>query len=334
MRLLIFPANPYKQNGYSACVKITLERLKPSKDDIIIWYEDTTETFFDNDRVIKRPSKYAVSRMINVLRNRVNCEMSFHSLEDININEIDEVFCGEVIFYNALREIFPNKHLTVQFHNCFSRISDRLNLIGVRTNLKYSIQLRAFYKLERKIFNDKNTYKIFVTDEDRNYYTSMFGRYSDSEVWGFIPIVDAKHKRDESKKKCIVHYGGLQSHKLDSINWFINDVFNVLHQEKPQIEFHMWGAGTDVFNNPSNGIYGHGYYDGEGLPSLSEGFFINPDLTGGGIKMKLLDLFKEGATFISTPFGYEGYSSDLVDNKYCYVIEPDKWLPFFREYFK
>lgn len=32
------------------------------------------------------------------------------------------------------------------------------------------------YKLERMIFNDSNSRKIFISKEDYNYYTTMYGK--------------------------------------------------------------------------------------------------------------------------------------------------------------
>ena len=61
-----------------------------------------------------------------------------------------------------------------------------------------------------------------------------------------------------------------------------------------------------------------------GLP-LFPAIYVNPDVIGGGIKLKLMNLMEEGVPFISTPFGFEGYSHDLMDDRFCIVEEMDRW---------
>ncbi len=330
------PVKPHYNNGYSIAVKHDLETLQPTTNDLIVWYDDINGSVCDNDRVIKRPSRYSLLRVINILKNNVNCELQSSKLERIvQTEEFDEVFCGDVIFYNAVRSIYPNKKIIVRFHNCFSRIKDRIRLINEPVNLKFKIQAQAFYKLEKTIFHDSNVYKIFISNEDRLYYTMNFGKKSDSEVWGFTPDMHkAASNRSEMKKNKLVHVGGLQTHKVDGMLWFINDVFKPLRSIYPSLEFHMWGDGTEVLNDDSNGIFGHGFYNGNHLPLIDKGLYVNPDLIGGGVKIKLMSYFEEGSSFISTPFGYEGYNTELVDNKHYFVVEKDCWLSFLRDYFK
>ena len=334
MDLFIFPIFPGHTNGYSIAVASDLERLQPKEEDIVIWYSNKENPLYT--LVLKRPGKKSFSRVLKVLQNKVNCEVTISELKKIKFdkNMIGSVFCGDVIFYRALRKMFPGKTLTVRFHNCFGRINDRLRLIDEPVNLKFKLQTRAFYKLEKEIFQDQNVKKVFISNEDRDYYTSNFGIESDSEVWGFVPNMEkALAKRVDSKKTKFIHYGGAQSHKVDGLRWFVNDVFLVLRKKYPSLEFHLWGKGTEQFNDEKNGIYGHGFYEGNDMPCVDDGLYVNPDLTGGGVKIKLLSYFEGGASFISTPFGYEGYPKELIDNKFYFVVEKNKWLPFLKDYF-
>lgn len=334
MNVFFFPINPFRSNGYSIAVKNDLSKLQIDQNDIIVWYEYTNDTFYGNDVVLLRPPKFAISRIVKVLQNHINCEVTAGDLKQLDLKQVNDVFCGDVIFYRAVRELFPTKRITVRFHNCFARIQDRIRLLGNKVNLKFKIQMRAYYQLEKEIFNDSNVHKVFISEEDRDYYCSMFGKRSDSEVWGFCPDMNkAVSARIDSKKTKLVHYGGLQTHKIDSLKWFINDVFIPLHLHKPNVEFHLWGAGSEAFDNPGRGIFGHGFYKGDGMPLVDDGLYVNPDLIGGGVKIKLIDYFEKGASFITTPFGFEGYPLDYIDNKFYYMVEPDEWLPFLKQYF-
>ena len=58
---------------------------------------------------------------------------------------------------------------------------------------------------------------------------------------------------------------------------------------------------------------------------MKNSLYVNPDIVGGGIKLKLMDLLEGGIPFISSPFGYEGYSRNLIDERFCFVEEEDNW---------
>lgn len=334
MNIYIFPLYPYRKNGYGIAVKNDLSKLTIAQEDQVIWYEYTEKNFFDNDVVLLRPPRFAFSRAVKVLQNHVNCEVTARDLKKFNLQQADSIFCDDVIFYRALRELFPSKRIVVRFHNCFARILDRIQLIDKKVNLKFRVQLRAFYQLEKEIFQDDNVYKIFISEEDRDYYCSMFGKYTDSEVWGFMPdMKKAVSNRIDSQKTKLVHFGGLQFHKIDSMKWFINDVFKPLHIKNPSVEFHLWGVFTDTFNSPEKGVFGHGIYQGDELPLVEDGLYVNPDLVGCGVKIKLMDYFEKGASFITTPYGYEGYPLEYIDDKFYHRIEPEQWLAFLDNYF-
>jgi len=98
------------------------------------------------------------------------------------------------------------------------------------------------------------------------------------------------------------------------------------------LEFHLYGKGTTDLNNTDNGVFGHGFYKGDGMPFKNEGLYINPDIIGGGVKIKLLSYFENGVTFLTSPFGYEGYPEDLIDNQYCFVKESHNWVPFLKSF--
>lgn len=329
MNLYLFPESASLNNGYGICVDFAYKRLKPNDDDIIIWNTNNIKIPFlkTNDYVIPKPPMYSYKRIKNILLNKYNLELSVKDLVFLKKYNFNSIHSDEVTFYRALRDIFPDKHLSIRFHNCFARIKDRKAIINASLNFKYTINLHSMYLLEKEIFNDRNATKIFVSEEDMNYYSLMTGYTNDAEVWSLEPDLNLmKENQKEYKiKNKLVWFGGVEAHKKKSIEWFIKEVYSVVKKEIPDVEFHLFGKNTDFFNTPKDKIFGHGFYAENNLPYKGEALFINPDIIGGGIKIKLLTYFNEGVPFISTPFGYEGYNKNLIDNKYCFVIEIDKW---------
>ena len=122
MNVFFFPINPFRSNGYSIAVKNDLSKLQIDQNDLIVWYEYTNDTFYGNDVVLLRPPKFAISRIVKVLQNHINCEVTAGDLKQLDLKQVIDVFCGDVIFYRAVRELFPTKRITVRFHNCFARM--------------------------------------------------------------------------------------------------------------------------------------------------------------------------------------------------------------------
>lgn len=337
MKLYLFPQSPSLTNGYGIAVNSDYNRLVPQENDLVVWY--TFDTGFDylheRDVIIKRPHTLNLKRLRNLLMNKCSTEISHKELSFLKDQEYDDIFCGDVVFYRALRAIFPDKQLTVRFHNCFSRIFDRKKLLDISVNWKLNINLHNYYSLEKEIFNDRNVKKIFISQEDCDYYTSMTGYCSDAEVWSFYPD---KNKLDINREVYrldhkLVWFGGIEIHKKDSIDWFINDVFSILKKDFPDVEFHLWGRFTEQFNNPANNVFGHGFYQDSGFPLKGKSLYVNPDIIGGGVKIKLLTYLEEGVPFISSPFGFEGYSKELIDNQYCFVAETGQWVRMIKNIF-
>lgn len=335
MNLYVFPSLPDHSSGYGVAVNSDYNRLVIGADDIVIWYTEKETSLQKNHYIIRRYSRTNYRRYLNLICGRASTELSADDFKFIDKDSIDEIFCGEVVFYRALRKLFPEKKITVRFHNCFARIQDRVNLLGLYKTLgtTFKTNLKCFYKLEKEIFSDMNTHKIFISKEDRDYYVSNFGRSVDSEVWGLEPDMKvSKENRTGGHIDKFVWYGGLFAHKIDSLKWFIADVYKPLKQQFPHIEFHLYGKGSDAFNEPEFSICGHGFYNGTDRPYKDSALYVNPDLTGGGVKIKLIDYFESGVKFITTPFGYEGYSHDYIDGEYCIVLSSDEWLNYLVNY--
>lgn len=85
-----------------------------------------------------------------------------------------------------------------------------------------------------------------------------------------------------------------------SIDWFVNKVLPIIQQTVSEIEFHLWGRRTEMYNNPSQKIFGHGFWVMEGFPCVEGTLYVNPDIIGGGVKLKLFSLIEKGIPFVST----------------------------------
>lgn len=339
MNLFLFPEAACNINGYGIAVEAAFKQLQINDNDIVIWLTSVPRTKMlyvrNNDIIIPRSRMLSFKSIINTLKRTNRSEPSVSELSFLKNYNIDEIYCDETLFYHPIRSLFPDKHITVRFHNSFARIHDRLRLLRRPVDFLYKWTLYNMYHLERDVMSDSNVYKIFLTDEDRDYYTSHYGKKTDSSVfYSHVDILKAKANRNELvMDNRIIWYGGVESHKKASIDWFIKDVFSEVKLTMPNLEFHLWGKNTEQFDNPGESVYGHGFFDGNGMPSRNS-LYVNPDIIGGGIKIKLMSMLEAGVPVISSPFGFEGYKYDIVDNEYCIVQEEGKWAEFIIEFYK
>ena len=172
MRVLFFPTLPFPKDGYSIAVCSDLNRLQPTQDDFVIWYNmDLYQETPPYGFKINGPSRFALKRYINLLKGNLSCEFTRKDLKNYQLPENpDSIFCGDIHFYRVLRSYYPHLNIDVRFHNCYSRISQRINLLGyANPNIKFKINLRGNCRLEKEIFNDNKTRKFFISDEDPRF---------------------------------------------------------------------------------------------------------------------------------------------------------------------
>lgn len=331
MDLYIFPQAACLTDGYGIAVEHAYRLLSPKEDDVVVWYTnhrpDNIMYFRKKDYIIPKIPPLSWLSFSNIIRGRVRSELPVSKLSFLKQYTFEHIHCDEVIFYRALRQLFPGVPMTVRFHNCFSRILFRHKLLQNNIDLKFRITLRRELCIERIIFHDMSVKKVFLLDEDRSFYTSMFGRYSDSEVWPFSPNKEKalNNRTTMINSTNLVWFGGLDSHKIASMEWFVNNVYPAVTKKIPNVCLHLFGSGTKKFENPSKRIFGHGYYNGKDQVPMRNALYINPDIMGGGIKLKLMTYYEAGVPFITTFFGFEGYNHELVDGEFCMVEEADNW---------
>ncbi|GHT43406.1 hypothetical protein FACS189438_0520 [Bacteroidia bacterium] len=323
MNLYLFPSIPNANGGYEIAVNDAYTILKPQKKDVVVWLSNARNTqCLSDEYFINQNSFFSFHTLLNVLQGKFSTEVSEKKLCFLQKYEFNKIHCDEVCFYRAIKSLFPKKQFSVRFHNCFARIRERSKVLKVKTDWRFTGKMKILSKLEQEIFNDRFVHKIFLSNEDAAYYNLITKKNDYSILTG--KIVTNKNTVNEIKNK-IVWFGGVESHKLPSLVWFIKDVFPLIKKQIPNVEFYLYGNNTTRFNNPLNSIYGYGFHTGNDLPYKGQALFINPDIIGGGIKIKLRTYFKEGVSFISTPFGFEGYNENLIDNKYCFVVEKENW---------
>ena len=328
-RLIVLPVSPLGKGGYNAAVADDLERIGHRDDDFTIIYPHPGQPLPDGVSTIKRPSKFSTFRLVNALRLRTMTETTAGQIRAATGDrKFDEIFCGEITFYRSLRELYPAQKMDVRFHNLFSLPRCRQEFRRYRLDPIFRMNLFLFSRLEREICRDPLAEVILIAHAEKDFLQLQ---YPDRDIRVWNPPIEIASERKAPKTARLAYMGSLAHHQRDGMRYFIEKVMPLLRQKRPNLEFHMFGNGSEQWNNPSAGIHGHGFHEGDGMPLDGDALFVCPDLLGGGIKIKVGDWLTWGLPFITTRYGLDGYTLPEMDN--VLVSELDEWANDIPAYF-
>lgn len=333
-RLIILPCEPGNFNGYTQAVLADLERLRPQDGDRIIYRTRSLATSRPNTQIIPVSGKFNL--FINTVKGRPPFEVRSVSIKKCLKNDVCDfhtIFAGDTIFYKAIRNLYPNTHILVRFHNLFSLAKHRQLLHSYPIDWKFKIILKNYSNLEKEILLDPNVTPIFITQEDMAFAEKISPRMK-GLYWS---VVDAalhpSGKILPPTKPRLVFFGTASpSHTAVGIRYLCKKIFHQIHKEMPHCELHLFGVGTHGYTDRVNNIFGHGRFTDTGLPFDGNALFCIPDLHGCGVKMKVYDLLEANVPFISTPVGVSGYAPP--DSMHIIVEDIENWPKRICEYFE
>ena len=329
MRLIVLPCDPFQRTGYNRAVASDLLRLGALPGDRKVVYLERGAPDPEGFEVIRRPPRASLKRVVNLALLRTFTEVFAHELQPhVQGTRWHSVFCGEVTFYRALRALLPDQRLTVRFHNYFTLAAVRQSARRYPIGAHFAAQLRLFSRLEREIAADPLVDPIFINPMERALFQLQWPGRS-AEVWG---IGEPSQTPTGSPRTArFLYLGSTSGHQAFGLRLFIDRVLPAVRRQLGPVKFHLWGAGTERFDDPRRGVHGYGFRRETALPFDGDGLFVIPDLLGGGIKVKTGDALAEGRAFITTPFGLEGYSPNPDPN--LIVADFDTWASESSAYF-
>lgn len=348
-RLFLFPETPSDANGYTIAVREDFNRFDFNKDDlVIVWtlFYDESILFFENlhralglNSVIIRRKRDWFYRLQSLLLFRhpslfySNCIAK--RVE--RIYQIEYVFCGDTTFFPFMDTIKGDFVREVRFHNVWMKILLRRHITQQAVvGSIMRINLFFFDSLEKRIFK-ANVNKIFINRSDLKFYEVMTGDTS-AKVWS---VIDDFSKRDvfhndmlfnDDGSLQIIWFGSVSGHMKGGLKWFIKHVYIPLMDDGLNLRFDLFGEGSLKFSSKRYRITGHGRFVDSGVPMGGRGLYINPDLLGGGIKLKIKYFIEFNLRFLSTPFGMEGYEAVDTGNR-ALISPPNQWQEVFRALF-
>lgn len=121
---------------------------------------------------------------------------------------------------------------------------------------------------------------------------------------------------------------------LEGLDWFLVNVWPFVHERLPELELHIAGKETPerIQRLKGSNVFVHGFV--ESAPEFMQRYeiMIVPLLSGGGMRIKIIEGMALGKCIISTGLGSEGIS---VRNAHDIVLcdEPSEWIKRIESYY-
>lgn len=95
-----------------------------------------------------------------------------------------------------------------------------------------------------------------------------------------------------------------------AVEWFLGAVWPFVPSDT--YELHLYGAGSEAWNDPSRRIVGHGFVEDLATVWASTDIFVNPMQSGSGVNVKVCEALHHGLPLLTTKRGLRGLP-ELLD---------------------
>lgn len=132
----------------------------------------------------------------------------------------------------------------------------------------------------------------------------------------------------DGSKKDLLFVGGFQHDpNIDAVNWFVSEIFSIVHNSLPDVKLHIVGSKTpeSIKSLASDKIIIHGYVNDEELTTIYDSckVVIAPIRYGAGVKGKIIEALYYRCPVITTTVGVEG-----IDNSRSLIRLADDSVTF------
>ncbi|HYF03497.1 MAG TPA: glycosyltransferase family 4 protein [Patescibacteria group bacterium] len=276
--------------------------------------EDIHTTFINTDISAVAAFKNLFTRLPYNAERFISADFSalLESLlkkERFDVINIESIF---VAYYIDVIRRFSKAPIVLRAHNAEYMITERL-----AKNEKNLLKSGYLHFLSRRMKRfEAGLFKKFdgilaITPDDAAIIESM-GYNGPIAV---MPAgVDTKFfspdpKEDFSKKKMFFFASLEWVPNIEALQWFMREVFSKIQKLHPDLEFHYGGKSPDerslVFKN-TPGVHFHPNIASAPDFMRAHGIQLVPLLSGGGMRVKIIEAMSAGKVIISTNIGAEG----------------------------
>jgi glycosyltransferase involved in cell wall biosynthesis len=179
---------------------------------------------------------------------------------------------------------------------------------------------REFAELEKQFYHVGDCVVTVTTAESRDIAAAMPGCNCTAvpNIHDILPQTPPFAARRD-----IAFIGSLQiNHNLDGVRWFVAEVFPLIRQSYPEVQFHIIGYGSESFRQEFESLPGVkvvGYVPDAGEALSQYRVFVCPLKYGAGMKGKIGSAVSAGTPVVTTSIGAEGF--DFADGSEYFIAD-------------
>ena len=226
-------------------------------------------------------------------------------------------------YIKCIRENSKAK-IALRSHNIENEIWNRLH-----SNEGFSIKKLYFKNLSKRITKfekqviNQYDFLIPITYRDAVEYQKLGNTKPSKVIQTGIPSNDIAEKIKVRKKRKLYFLGSLDwLPNQEGVLWFVKNVWPMISHGGSTIEFHIAGRNApDWFAKMVDkpGITYHGEVESAKDFVSNYDIMIVPLLSGGGMRVKIVEAMSQGKIIVTTPIGAEGL--DIIPNYHAIVSE-------------
>lgn len=289
-------------------------------------FADTTVRVMDGIRAVLKRKSYHIERFNSKDMACKLAEILKH--EQFDIVHVESIYMTPYV--DVIRKNSSAK-IVVRMHNIEHQIWERLasNESNPFMKFLYHVNEKQLRKVEDSILNKVDGY-MTISEPDYQYFEKTA-----PEIPGVvIPFgidMDNYELEDDfiaSDKPSLCHIGSMNwSPNIEGIEWFLDDVWPLIHEAHPDLEFTVAGHGTPdhLMQRKDANVKFVGTVPDANEFMLDHELMIVPLLSGSGIRVKIVEAMALGRVVITTSVGAEGLS--VENGKHLFIADtPEEFL--------
>lgn len=148
-----------------------------------------------------------------------------------------------------------------------------------------------------------------ISEEDRRHFVELGVKKPVEAIPFALPVHEYLPPAGHKPRLALFHIGAMDwSPNLEGIVWFLEDIWPHIHQAFPALTLHLAGRNmpADLITAAASGVVFEGEVADARAFMHDKAIMIVPLLSGGGIRVKIIEGMACGKAIISTPVGAEG----------------------------
>jgi len=287
---------------------------------------DTTPHIMDGIRSVFMRKSYHIERF--------NTKDMASKLEHILKHETFDIIHLESIYVTPYLDVirkFSKAKVVIRMHNIEHQIWERLadNESNPVMQMVYRVNKKQLERVENTILKKMDGY-MTISDPDFQYFHKTAVAVPGVVIPFGIDMENYELEDDyiASDKPSLCHIGSMNwSPNMEGIEWFLDDVWPLIHEAHPELQFTLAGHGTPdkLLQRQDPNVRFVGAVPNANEFMLDHDMMIVPLLSGSGVRVKIVEAMALGRVVITTSVGAEGLA--VENGKHLFIADtPEEFL--------